>query len=118
MKLLSKCLFLTLGMLTSYSFAQRGKDGNVTINTAARIVNEYTTLTANALAGTTSLTVGASGLNANARFSGNLAVGDLIMIIQMQGVSINGGTVEFPAGSGTFYGIPNDNTWGNVTSYN
>jgi gliding motility-associated-like protein len=114
MKLLPKCLLATLGMLSSFSYAQRGKDGNVTVNTANRIVNEYTTLTANAAAGNTSVTVAASGLNANSRFSGTLAAGDLIMIIQMQGATILGQPDAFsPAISN-----PNDATWGSVTNYN
>ncbi len=112
-------LFLALTIFVSSSlFAQRGKDGNVTVNTANRIVNEYTTLTSNVAAGATTIPVAASGLNANARFSTTLQPGDLIMIIQMQGISINGSSVEFPAGSGQFYGLPNDKTWGAITSYN
>ena len=71
------------------SFAQRGKNGNVTIS-SAEVVNEYTTLTANAGAGNTSITVAASGLNTKSRFTGNLSIGDLIMIIQVQGTTING----------------------------
>ncbi|HEX8515896.1 MAG TPA: gliding motility-associated C-terminal domain-containing protein [Bacteroidia bacterium] len=118
MKFLSNFFLAALLVITSFSYAQRGKNGNVTVNTANRIVNEYTTLTANAAAGATTITVAASGLNANSRFPANLAAGDLIMIIQVQGVSANGSVVEFPAGSGTFYGIPNDITWGEITSYN
>jgi gliding motility-associated-like protein len=118
---LPKLLLFSGCLVTSAaSFAQRGIDGNRVVTTANTIVNEYTTLTANAAAGSTTITVAASGLNANNRFgAGNtLAAGDLIMIIQMQGVSANGSIVEYPAGSGTYYGIPNDNTWGNITNYN
>ncbi len=118
MKLVKKSILAGFVLITSTVFAQRGKDGAVSITTANRIVNEYTTLTADASTGATTIAVAASGLNANARFTGTLAAGDLIMIIQMQGVSINGDTVEFPLGSGTYYGLPNDNTWGEITSYN
>jgi gliding motility-associated-like protein len=118
MKFLPFFFLAGLGLFASVSFAQRGKDGNVTVNTANRIVNEYTTLTADAFSGNTTITVAASGLNPNGRFSGLLAPGDLIMIIQMRGISANGSVVEFPAGSGTFYGIPNDITWGQINSYN
>lgn len=118
MNSVKKILIASLCFSFTISFAQRGKEGNVTINTANRIVNEYTTLTANASAGATTISVTASSLNANSRFSGPLAAGDLIMIIQMQGISGNGSVVEFPAGSGTFYGIPNDKTWGEITNYN
>lgn len=93
------------------SFSQRGKDGARTISVANTIVNEYTTLSVNAVAGVSTITVAASGLNANGRFTGNLAAGDLIMIIQMQGATINGVLV----GSA---GVPNDATWGSVTAYN
>ena len=83
----SKYISLFLVLFVSFSFAQRGIDGNKLVNAAGTIVNEYTNLTADAAAGATSITVTASGLNANVRFgAGNsLAAGDLIMIIQMQG---------------------------------
>lgn len=100
-------------------YAQRQKDGNKVINAANTIVNEYTTLSADAAAGATTISVASSNLNANGRFSAALAPGDLIMIIQMQGASSAGSSsIEFPAGSGDFYGFPNDNTWGQVSGYN
>src|SRR5687767_2205305 len=92
------------------SFSQLGKDGPRTVSAANTIVNEYTTLTANAAATNTSITVAASGLNANGRFTAALAPGDLIMIIQIQGVSIIG-TLNGTIGS------PNDTTWGKITNY-
>ncbi|MCW3104085.1 MAG: hypothetical protein JWO09_2525 [Bacteroidetes bacterium] len=114
MKLLPTCILAGLGLLSSLSFAQRGKDGNVTVNTANRIVNEYTGVTANVAAGATSISVTASSLNANGRFTGNLAPGDLIMIIQMQGATILGQ----PDAGVPAISDPNDPTWGTVTSYN
>src|ERR1039458_5685249 len=69
--------------------AQRGKNGAPTVSTNT-VVNEYTTLTANAVSGATTITVASSTLNAHGRFSGNLAPGDLIMIIQIQGATIAG----------------------------
>lgn len=96
------------------SFAQRGKDGNTTINTANKIVNEYTTLTFDATTGATTLNVAASSLNANNRFSGNLAAGDLIMIIQMQGAKILGA----PDPVYPYYSTPDNTSWGEVTNYN
>ncbi|WP_400193833.1 Ig-like domain-containing protein [Hymenobacter sp. B81] len=83
--------------------AQRGKDGARSVSAVGVIVNEYTTLTANAAAGTRTLNVANGLLNANARFSGNLAAGDLVMIIQMQGATIS---------------TADDATYGNVTAYN
>jgi gliding motility-associated-like protein len=114
MKLFSKNLFAAFLCMSSIAYAQRGKDGNVTVNTANRIVNEYTSLTANAAAGATTISVAASGLNANGRFAGALAAGDLIMIIQMQGATILG---QPDAGVPTI-SDPNDATWGSVTNYN
>jgi gliding motility-associated-like protein len=114
MKSIKNILIACLYFSCTISFAQRGKDGNVTINTLSRIVNEYTNLTADAPAGTTSLSVAASGLNTNNRFSGPLAVGDLVMIYQMEGATILG---QPDAGVPTI-GNPNDATWGGVTNYN
>jgi len=116
MRILYSFLLFFFCISTAASFGQRGIDGNRTINAAGAIVNEYTTLTANAAAGATTITVAASGLNANSRFgAGNtLAPGDLIMIIQMQGATILGAPDAFtPAISN-----PNNATWGAVTNYN
>jgi gliding motility-associated-like protein len=107
------CLLLFISTI-SISYAQRGKDGNSLINTANRIVNEYTILTADATAGDTSISVLASGLNANSRFSAALAPGDLILIIQMQGATILG----HPDTSSVTTSVPNDPTWGSITNYN
>ncbi len=97
-------LIIIFSLLSVLSFAQRGKDGNKTVAAANTIVNEYTSLTADATAGATSLQVAASGLNTNSRFSATLSPGDLIMIIQVQGASIqtNVQTRE----------------WGKILSYN
>ena len=91
MKFLNKYLAISICISSSVSLAQRGIDGNKTVNAAGTIVNEYTTLTLDAAAGATTITVGASGLNANSRFGAgnNLAAGDLIMIIQMQGATMD-----------------------------
>ncbi len=94
-------------------FAQQGKDGNPAIASSV-VVNEYTRLTANAPVGSTTITVAASTLNAHGRFAGNLAAGDLIMIIQLQGATINGGLDPFH----TTWGTPNDSSWGKVLNYN
>ncbi|WP_167856545.1 PA14 domain-containing protein [Hymenobacter metallicola] len=67
----------------------RGIDGNRTVASGTVVVNEYAKVTADAAAGTTALTVASNTLNANSRFPGPLTQGDLIMLIQMQGASIN-----------------------------
>lgn len=89
--------------------AQRGKNGALTVSAANTVVNAYTSLSADAAAGTTSITVTSNSLNTH--FSSNLAAGDLIMIIQMQGATIKGTNAG---------GIDNttDSTWGTVTNYN
>ena len=114
MRFLKHYLLLIFVAFFSISYAQRGKDGNLTNTTANRIINEYTTLTVDAAAGATSITVAASGLNTNARFAASLAPGDLIMIIQMQGATILGQPDPFTPAIST----PNDATWGGVTNYN
>lgn len=59
------------------------------------MLNTYTRVSANAAAGTTTITVASSALNGGA-FAGNLAAGDYIMIMQMQGATINtGNTVDY-----------------------
>jgi hypothetical protein len=80
--------------------ALAGKDGNVQINTANTVVNGYSALTgtpnANQVTVNDIADFGAGGRPA-------LAVGDLVLIIQMQGATI---------------GTPNDATYGNVSNYN
>jgi hypothetical protein len=96
-------------------FAQLSKHGTKTFSSANTIVNEYTSLTANANAGDSAIVVANSVMNDNTRFGalpgGRLIGGDLIMIIQMQGASINGS----PNGN---ISTPDDSTWGAVTNYN
>ncbi len=71
--------------------AQRGKQGNQTVNTANTIVNEYTSLTNNAVQGSFTIQVSASDLNTNSRFPNTLQPGDLLVIVQMQGATITSG---------------------------
>ncbi|MCL4856852.1 MAG: hypothetical protein KJZ55_06230, partial [Flavobacteriales bacterium] len=102
---MKKIVLLSISLLTLFNIqAQRGKDGNKTV-TGTEIVNAYTLLTSDASTGSSSITVTNSSLNTN--FSGNLAAGDLIMIIQLQGVSI----IDMAH--------PGQNpTWGEITNYN
>jgi len=93
--------------------AQRGKDGAKTVG-GTEVVNEYTTLSADAMTGATAVTVNSNNLNANGRFTGALAAGDLILIIQIQGATINGQLHP------TFGDVcdPNNSTWGSIASLN
>ncbi len=78
--------------------AQPGKDGDLTISTLANIVNKYSKITVNVSAGATSITV-----NSVASDLGTLVTGDLIMIYQAQGASIN---------------TPNTAAYGAISNYN
>lgn len=97
---------LILGLLNPL-LAQRGKHGALSVSALNVIVNEYTSLTSNATAGTNIINVANSNLNTNSRFASNLQVGDLIMIIQVQGISMK----TFAVGPGQ------DSTYGEILSY-
>lgn len=108
-----KSILLTFFCLVfAVLFAQRGKNGNLTVTSTVKI-NEYTYLTANAPAGSSVITVANSALNLNNRFTANLAPGDLIMLIQMQGATLNG-----MINPSNHLGLPKDSSWGNIISYN
>ncbi|MBH8560509.1 beta strand repeat-containing protein, partial [Hymenobacter negativus] len=81
-------LLLLLLAIGHSAHAQRGKNGAGTITAASTVVNTYTTLTANAGTGATSLSVANSALTGGAFGTTALATGDLVMIIQMQGAGI------------------------------
>jgi hypothetical protein len=96
-------LFLFNNIGTSEeALASPGKDGARTITSTNTIVNEYTNLTHNANSGATEIRCGSNTLNANGRFSGNLAAGDLLLIIQHQGATMS---------------HANNNGYGEVSSY-
>lgn len=96
--------FFLLCLLLSPVYGQTGKDGKKIIVLPNTIVNEFTPLKINGNIGDNTITVANAALNANGRFAGSLAVGDLLMIVQMQGASING--------------APADSSWGVITNYN
>jgi len=108
-----KLFFFIFCIASTALFAQQGRDGNLTVSSSIE-VNEYTYLTANAPAGSTIITVASSTLNTHVRFSGPLAIGDLIMIIQMQGATLNG-HIDPVADN---VGLPDDSSWGSVVNYN
>ncbi len=85
------------------SYTQLGKDGDFTVSSST-IVNEFTFLTSDANASATSINVSNASLNANNRFSSNLSAGDLILIIQHQGATLETN------------GSPQD--WGSIINYN
>jgi len=78
-------LFVMYNLGTSENaLANQGKDGARTITSANTIVNEYAYLTSNVIASATQIQCNSNTLNTNSRFSGNLAAGDLLLIIQVQ----------------------------------
>ncbi len=79
--------------------------GAYTVTATNAVLNEFTTLTANASAGATSITVASSTMNSHSRFSGNLAAGELVMIIQMQGATMTTSSTT-------------SSTWGAISAYN
>lgn len=83
LSLLGISFFISFNLLS-----QRGKDGNYNAATANLTVNAYTALSANATAGQTSISVASAALT-NTVLTGALAPGDLLLIIQMQGASMN-----------------------------
>lgn len=109
--------------ITAETKAQAGKDGNVTITASNTVLNRYTRVTADILAGSTSITVtDINDLNSatpsylpagyvvnSSGFSSNvISKGDLIIIYQAQGASIdntnsiNYGEVTNYNGAGTY----------------
>jgi uncharacterized repeat protein (TIGR01451 family) len=81
--------FLVALLVASTAHAQQGKNGNRTISTGTATVNEYVALTADAAAGSSTLTVASNTLNDNGRFTAALAPGDLVLVVQMQGATID-----------------------------
>lgn len=106
-------VFLFFCFISTVIIAQRGIDGSLTVSNNV-VVNEYTYLTSDATAGNLTITVANSNLNSHHRFSGNLAPGDLIMIIQMQGATLKGS----PNPLNPNVGLPKDSSWGSILSYN
>ncbi|MDG2226525.1 MAG: gliding motility-associated C-terminal domain-containing protein [Flavobacteriales bacterium] len=110
---LSTALVLSIG----FSFGQKGKNGTITLSGSTNIVNVFTTLTANAASGNSVISVGNSSLNSNSYgFSGNLEPGDLILIIQTQGIG-EADMIGAPNGWDGTYALPIDATWGQITNY-
>ncbi|MGC4093036.1 MAG: hypothetical protein QM756_35145 [Polyangiaceae bacterium] len=80
--------------------AVAGIDGSPTISAAGTVVNQYTTLAANPALNATSIQV--TSVAALANGADAIAAGDLILIMQMQGATINT--------------TATDATWGQVTA--
>lgn len=109
---LSTILILYLGL----AIGQKGKNGSY-VQSGTTILNEFTTLSSDAIQTSTTINVANSSLNNNsyAWFGGNLEAGDLILIMQMQGADIDGAPEPW-SGNGN-YGLPFSPDWGQVTDY-
>ncbi len=92
--------------------------GAVTITTANQVVNRYTSLSASAAAGATSVTV------ANGAALAPVANGDLLMIVQMQGATIDTsntatyGAVTALSGAGLYEFVTVASVTGNAVTFN
>lgn len=106
--------FITILTATNI-ISQKGKNGNLTINNKT-IVNEFAYLLNDANAGDVQITTSQTTLNDNNRFVNSLSKGDLLLIIQMQGASLNA-SAEPWTGNG-IYGLPISPQWGEITNYN
>ena len=110
----STLLLFSLFISLFYS-AQKGKNGDFSINSLT-IVNEYSILTSDANTNDIQLTISETTLNTNNRFPSVLSKGDLILIIQHQGVTIDAHAEPW-TGDQT-YGLPRDSEWGQILNYN
>jgi len=118
---LAVMVFLCVGV----SFSQRGKEGDVTIagNTT---VNTFTYLTADAFAPASTIYVNNNTMTGGAFGATPLGPGDLLLIVQMQGASMDINTTPTVSWGGN-YTVPNDylsgtpganpHYWGQVTDY-
>ena len=107
-------LFILISLLFPFiSSAQKGKDGAESYTTAGtRILNRYSALAVSAGSGSTNIEVASvsdlSGAfsfvnSVNPYASNDLATGDLVFIIQMQGADID---------------VTNTSSYGDITAYN
>lgn len=100
--------FLLLGTVF-FSFGQRAKNGAYTCTAANTTVNAYTNLAVDAAVNATAITVGSNSLT-SAALSTALAAGDLIMIIQMQGATLDVDLTPTTIWGGN-YTVPNGHLW-------
>src|SRR5688500_1331486 len=124
-KRFSELILFTLFFLISENIsAQMGKDGAATVSTIGAIFNRYDVLAASAALGATTITItnianlssSAISVAANNPYATDaLGVGDLLMIIKMQGAGITSGNV---ANSPVNANPPQSDVYGKITAYN
>lgn len=101
-------LFAGLCLFCASARAQQGKDGAFTTATTT-VVNVYTSLTANAAAGATSISVASAT---------GISTGDLVYIIQMQGADINAMRQPITGDTTSSQVVNGALLYGTVTNYN
>lgn len=128
----STLLSILLLLTCNFGFSQKAKDGNYTVTAAGTVLNAYTNVTADVTASATSISVASNTLT-NSYFLSALGAGDLILIIQMQGVDMDidlhpitnfGGTYTVSASCWNDINVGDYSTvkakwpeWGAVTNY-
>ncbi len=126
MKSILRYILVLLGLFfISDAQAQRAKDGNYTATGANEVLNTYTNLTVNAAAGATTITVANNAMTGGAFGGTPLQQGDLIMIYQVQGATVDINFFPVIAGWGDYtwpqsyfdfgFGV-NPQTFGQVTN--
>lgn len=126
-------LSILLLLISNFSFTQKAKNGDYTVTAAGTVLNAYTGVTANVAANATAISVTSNTLT-NAYFTTNLAAGDLILIVQMQGATMDivtnpavpvasgGWGSNFTVSNSAWADMGNVNNyrpdWGGVTNYN
>ncbi len=115
-------------LISTLSFSQKAKNSDYTVTGAGTVLNAYTDVTANITASATSLTVASSTLTNGVNLTVPLAAGDLILIIQMQGASMDIRTDpifwpgNYTLSNSAMADLGNMNNyrpdWGAVTNYN
>lgn len=124
--------FLICLIINKNSICQRAKDGNHTVTAPNTTLNSYANLLTNANVGQSAISSSSNSM-VGGFFSLNLAAGDLLLIIQMQGATMNVDTYaanEFITSNGQFWGpytTPNGHLndwsqyqelWGEIANYN
>jgi gliding motility-associated-like protein len=117
--LLISCLLLLNGL-----YAQRAKNGNYTV-TSTSVLNAYTTVTSDIPAGSSVVPVASNTLT-NSVMTAGLVAGDLIMIVQMQGATMDIDEYAVDNWGGEYTTATNHvldwynyrDLWGGVLNYN
>ncbi|XOV67439.1 MAG: gliding motility-associated C-terminal domain-containing protein [Fluviicola sp.] len=128
MKMILRSILVILGLFfISDAIAQRAKDGSYTVTGATEVLNTYTNLTVNANAGNTSISVASNAMTGGAFGATPLQQGDLILIVQMHGASVDVNFFPVIAGWGDYtwpqsyfdvgFGTTPE-TFGQITNYN